>query len=106
MDRDDERTLEVSGTVDERPLEPRPEVAGVVLADRYRLTRLMGKGGMGEVIAARDEQIGRDVAIKRMKAAQPSERAVQRFLREASIQGRLEHPAIVPVHEIGQDTDG
>jgi serine/threonine-protein kinase len=105
MDRDDE-TLEVPATIDERALEPRPAAAGALLAERYRLARLMGKGGMGEVIAARDEQIGREVAIKRMKAARPSERAIQRFLREASIQGRLEHPAIVPVHEIGHDTDG
>jgi serine/threonine-protein kinase len=105
-DRDDEKTIEVPGTVDERVPEPRPGVAGVMLAERYRLARLMGKGGMGEVIAARDEQIGREVAIKRMKAARPSERAIQRFLREASIQGRLEHPAIVPVHEIGHDTEG
>jgi hypothetical protein len=77
-----------------------------LLAGRYRLIRLIGKGGMGEVIAARDEQVGRDVAIKRMRASAPSERALQRFLREASIQGRLEHPAIVPVHEIGHDSDG
>ncbi|HWO18933.1 MAG TPA: serine/threonine-protein kinase [Kofleriaceae bacterium] len=106
MVRDDEKTLEVPGTVDESAEEPRPGVAGAMLAGRYRLARLMGKGGMGEVISARDEQIGREVAIKRMKAARPSERAIQRFLREASIQGRLEHPAIVPVHEIGRDTDG
>jgi eukaryotic-like serine/threonine-protein kinase len=107
MVRDDEKTLEVPGTVDESAQEPRPAgVDGVMLAERYRLARLMGKGGMGEVITARDEQIGREVAIKRMKAARPSERAIQRFLREASIQGRLEHPAIVPVHEIGRDTDG
>jgi hypothetical protein len=77
-----------------------------LLAGRYRLARLIGKGGMGEVMAARDEQVGRDVAIKRMRAASPSERSIQRFLREASIQGRLEHPAIVPVHEIGRDHDG
>jgi serine/threonine-protein kinase len=77
-----------------------------LLGGRYRLARRIGKGGMGEVIAARDQQVGRDVAIKRMRAAQPSERAIQRFLREASIQGRLEHPAIVPVHEIGRDGDG
>jgi serine/threonine-protein kinase len=108
MDRDDDRTIEVPGTAqgDDRPAESRQGLDGVLLAERYRLARLMGRGGMGEVIAARDEQIGRDVAIKRMKAARPSERAIQRFLREASIQGRLEHPAIVPVHEIGQDTDG
>jgi serine/threonine-protein kinase len=106
MVRDDAKTLEVPGTIDERTVEPRPGAAGELLAERYRLARLMGRGGMGEVIAARDEQIGREVAIKRMKAAAPSERAIQRFLREASIQGRLEHPAIVPVHEIGRDTDG
>ena len=80
---------------------PRP-----ILGGRYRLARRIGKGGMGEVIGARDEQVGREVAIKRMRAAAPSERAIQRFLREASIQGRLEHPAIVPVHEIGRDSDG
>src|SRR5690606_2515186 len=106
MAPDDDETLEVPGTIDERAGEPRPAATDALLADRYRPLRLMGKGGMGEVIAARDEQIGRDVAIKRMKAARPSERAIQRFLREASIQGRLEHPAIVPVHEIGRDTDG
>src|SRR3569623_1897202 len=41
-----------------------------------------------------------------MRAANPSLRAIARFLREASVQGRLEHPAIVPVHEIGRDSDG
>jgi serine/threonine-protein kinase len=84
----------------------KPRAEAPVLAGRYRLGRRIGKGGMGEVIAARDEQVGRDVAIKRMRAAAPGERAVRRFLREASIQGRLEHPAIVPVHELGRDEDG
>jgi len=83
----------------------RPEPVDTIVAKRYRLGRRIGKGGMGEVMAARDEQVGRDVAIKRMRAAHPSERAVARFLREASVQGRLEHPAIVPVHEIGRDDD-
>jgi len=86
--------------------EPPPRPTQPMLAGRYRLVRRIGKGGMGEVLAARDEQVGRDVAIKRMRAAAPGERAIRRFLREASIQGRLEHPAIVPVHEIGHDDDG
>ncbi len=90
-----------AGGAPTRQRPPRP-----ILAGRYRLARRIGKGGMGEVIGARDEQIGRDVAIKRMRAAAPNARAIQRFLREASIQGRLEHPAIVPVHEIGRDSDG
>ncbi|MBA3393605.1 MAG: serine/threonine protein kinase [Deltaproteobacteria bacterium] len=76
------------------------------LGGRYKIARRIGKGGMGEVMGARDEQIQRDVAIKRMRKANPSERAIQRFMREASIQGRLEHPAIVPVHEIGRDPEG
>ncbi len=99
-------TIKVAVTGDEQPgpdrAAPSPET---LLAGRYRMVRRIGKGGMGEVMAARDEQVGRDVAIKRMRAANPSERAIQRFLREASVQGRLEHPAIVPVHEIARDAD-
>ncbi|MCW5804597.1 MAG: serine/threonine protein kinase, partial [Deltaproteobacteria bacterium] len=96
----------VPTVADSRPPQERDLGEGTRMADRYAITRRIGKGGMGEVMAARDEQIGRDVAIKRMKAAAPSERAIARFLREATIQGRLEHPAIVPVHEIGRDAEG
>ena len=99
------RTVVVPGTIDERAMVERADPNEVLINARYRVARRIGKGGMGEVMAARDEQVGRDVAIKRMRAADPSPRAIQRFLREASIQGRLEHPAIVPVHEIGHDTD-
>jgi len=103
----DQPTIKVAITGEELPGPDRPEAnPGVLIGDRYRLGRRIGKGGMGEVMAARDEQIARDVAIKRMRAAAPSERAIQRFLREAMVQGRLEHPAIVPVHEIGRDVDG
>ena len=96
-------------TIDERSLgaEARGQpAADTLLATRYRIGRRIGKGGMGEVMAARDEQVGRDVAIKRMKAANPHPRAIARFVREASIQGRLEHPSIPPVHEIGRDAEG
>ncbi len=84
----------------------RAPLAATSLVGRYRIVRRIGKGGMGEVMVAHDEQIGRDVAIKRMRAAAPTERQIARFLREASVQGRLEHPAIVPVHEIGRDEEG
>jgi serine/threonine-protein kinase len=100
-------TIKVAITGDELGGEDRPEPApDAVVGERYRLGRRIGKGGMGEVMAARDQQIARDVAIKRMRAANPSEKAIQRFLREAMVQGRLEHPAIVPVHDIGRDADG
>jgi serine/threonine-protein kinase len=72
----------------------------------YALGDVIGKGGMGEVVVAYDRRVGRDVAIKRMRADAPSEMDVERFLREARIQARLDHPAIAPVHEIGQDPAG
>jgi len=71
----------------------------------YEVGDAIGKGGMGEVLIARDPKIGRDVAIKRMAASAPSEDDVSRFLREARIQARLEHPAIVPVYEVGHDAN-
>src|SRR5512139_2011251 len=73
---------------------------------RYRLGRPIARGGMGEVISAHDTQIGRDVAIKRLPSEVASATALARFLREARIQGRLDHPAIVPVHELAYDGDG
>jgi len=72
---------------------------------RYAVGNLIGKGGMGEVFAATDRQIGRQVAIKRTKTL-GSDRQLARFFREALIQGRLDHPAIAPVHELGVDQDG
>ena len=72
----------------------------------YELGELIGKGGMGEVIAAHDLRIGRDVAIKRMRSPRPDSTQLARFLREARVQARLDHPAIVPVYELGTDDDG
>ncbi len=72
----------------------------------YKLGNLIGRGGMGEVMAARDDRIGRDVAIKRMRNPNPNKEAIARFLREARIQARLDHPSIVPVHELGVDESG
>ncbi|HTR55664.1 MAG TPA: serine/threonine-protein kinase [Kofleriaceae bacterium] len=72
----------------------------------YEIGELLGEGGMGEVLLARDARIGRDVAIKRMRHASPGDDAVARFLREAKIQARLDHPAIVPVHDLGSDSEG
>jgi eukaryotic-like serine/threonine-protein kinase len=75
-------------------------------APGYQLGELIGRGGMGEVVAAQDQRIGREVAVKRIRNAKPSEDAVARFLREARIQARLDHPAIVPVYELGTDEAG
>jgi serine/threonine-protein kinase len=70
---------------------------------RYALTRLHATGGIGRVWLARDDALGRDVALKELRperAAQPAVGA--RFLREARITGQLEHPGVVPIYEVGQ----
>ncbi len=72
----------------------------------YALGNAIGRGGMGEVFAAKDLRIGREVAVKRMTAERPSSEQTVRFLREARIQARLDHPSIVPVHELGIDDQG
>ncbi len=70
----------------------------------YEIGAAIGAGGMGEVLVARDSKIGRDVAIKRMRVATADLR--ERFLREAKIQARLDHPAVAPVYELGEDAAG
>jgi eukaryotic-like serine/threonine-protein kinase len=104
---DHERDPTVTGqpeTIDER--RSRPSDSQLTGLSDYRLGEVIGSGGMGEVMQARDNRIGRDVAIKRMRDDNPSQDKVERFLREAKIQARLDHPAIVPVHELGFDTKG
>jgi hypothetical protein len=105
-DSNDLRTIKVAITGEEAGEDRVESSPDELVGSRYKIVRRIGKGGMGEVMAACDVQIARDVAIKRMRAAHPSDKAIQRFLREAMVQGRLEHPAIVPVHEIGRDADG
>lgn len=69
----------------------------------YQFRNLIGRGGMGEVIVAHDQRIGREVAFKRIRDSGASKEKVARFVREARIQARLDHPAIVPVYELGTD---
>lgn len=65
--------------------------------ERYERVSLLGAGGMGEVHLCHDRRIGRDVALKILRTEiGTSSRAAARFGREALVQARLEHPAIVP----------
>jgi serine/threonine-protein kinase len=65
---------------------------------------LLGRGGMGEVRACVDARLGRELALKASTALDAPAQA--RFVREARIQGQLEHPGMVPVHELGLDAKG
>jgi len=74
---------------------------------RYDRETLLGRGGMGEVFLCKDPVIGRRVAMKRIREGVDEDpEAHRRFVREARVQGQLEHPAIVPVHELARDEDG
>jgi eukaryotic-like serine/threonine-protein kinase len=72
-----------------------------VLADRYRLDRRIGQGGMAEVWVATDVQLDRRVALKWLRPALASDPVVaERFRREAIAVARLNHPNIVAVHDV------
>jgi len=77
-----------------------------VVAGRYRLGELLGRGGMAEVRAAKDERLDRDVAVKILRpelAADPLIR--QRFESEARTSARLSHPNVVNVFDAGSDDE-
>jgi eukaryotic-like serine/threonine-protein kinase len=68
----------------------------------YRITALLGSGGMGEVYTAHDPRLGRDVAIKVLPAAYSADAdRLRRFEQEARAAAALNHPAILAVHDIG-----
>ncbi len=85
-----------------RDVATRPELP----SDRYVILRPIGRGGMGSVYAARDGQLGREVAIKVSNAVAPAGDLDQRLRQEARVLARLEHPGIVPVHDAGMLDDG
>ncbi len=75
--------------------------------ERYTLLTVLGRGGGGGVVyRARDNVLGREVAYKVLRGAFASERERVRFLAEAQITAGLEHPHIVPVHDLGETESG
>jgi len=75
--------------------------AQIELPERYELLGSLGAGGMGEVLLVRDAELGRELAIKVTRATTSQKRGIERFVREARVTGQLEHPNIIPVHDIG-----
>jgi formylglycine-generating enzyme required for sulfatase activity len=81
---------------------PLPERIG-----RYRVLRVLAEGGFGRVYQAHDEQLARDVAIKLPQGHRISDAAdLQLYLNEARMAAGLDHPAIVPVYDVGRTEDG
>ncbi len=83
---------------------PPPDDFPLVEPDRYARGFEVARGGLGRVVQAFDRRLGRRVALKELLARDP--KAEERFVREARITARLEHPNIVPVHEAGRWPNG
>ncbi|MHC4780096.1 MAG: serine/threonine-protein kinase, partial [Planctomycetota bacterium] len=90
---------------------PSDAVGTIVLSQpreesRYRLGAELGRGGLGRVMAAEDTILGRQVAVKEMLHGAGNSGLLRRFLREGEVAGRLLHPNIVPVFDVGVREDG
>ncbi len=80
------------------------------MVGRYKILGELGKGSMGLVYKAQDPKINRIVAIKTIRFSDEFEEDViaeikERFFTEAEIAGKLSHPAIVTIHDVGEDRD-
>src|SRR6185369_5993827 len=79
---------------------------GEVLAGKYRVEKLLGKGGMGVVVAARHLQLQERVAVKLMLPDDGNAEAVERFVREARAAARIESDHVAHVSDVGALGDG
>ena len=80
--------------------------AGQASGSVYALLAKIGEGGMGVVWRARQESLGREVAVKALREEIDTPDARRRFVAEAVITGSLDHPNVVPVHELGVGANG
>jgi eukaryotic-like serine/threonine-protein kinase len=86
---------------------PTRQVAATPLNERFRIVRPYARGGLGEVFLAIDPELDRQVAVKELRDLHAHDPTSQtRFLLEARLTGRLEHPGIVPVYGLGRYPDG
>ncbi len=86
---------------------PRDPLIGRELDGKFTILEKLGEGGMGTVYRGAQHSVGREVAIKLLHGkAVASPDAIRRFLREAKLASRLNHPNAVGVHEFGQTADG
>jgi len=95
-------SIELDNTAADPEASTKPDAlaAGTQLG-KYKLERLLGEGGMGQVWSARDPDLQRSVAIKVLKFAKASVTLRQRLLREAVAMAKLKHPNVLTVYEVG-----
>jgi hypothetical protein len=89
------------------PAAAEPEVPALTQAGRFRLLGEIARGGMGVVLRAHDPELDRALAVKVVLPQYRGDPATtHRFLGEAQLAGQLQHPGVVPVHELGRLADG
>ncbi len=93
-------------TAGERAMAMLDELGASTLERKLDLHGTIGEGGMGIVRLGTQRSLGRDVAVKTIKAEHKNDHAVLKLLREAWVTGALEHPNVVPVYDIALDGDG
>lgn len=100
-------TLSASGDPDDAPPGTIPPSAPIVLppalAERFEVGKLLGHGGMGDVYQAHDKRLGRDIALKILRAGRST--VNETLFREARAQASLEHPNACKVYEMGVEGD-
>jgi serine/threonine protein kinase len=79
-----------------------PDLTGT----RYRLIRRLGRGGMATVYLVEDQALGREAALKVLSEPDPTGALARRLEAEARLLARIEHPNLVPVHDVGSLPDG
>lgn len=84
-------------------------MSGENYTDNLQIISIIGEGSVGRVYLGFDKRLGREVAIKELmleKLGENKDRIIARFLREAKVTGRLEHPGIIPIYELDTKPDG
>ncbi|HRK13290.1 MAG TPA: serine/threonine-protein kinase [Prosthecobacter sp.] len=107
---DFDATIQLAPAALPRQIVPPPVSASSANPDSpvpFIFGRRIAQGGMGAILEASDCKLGRTIAVKIMLSeAACSEDQKQRFIQEAAVLGRLEHPNIVPIHDLGRDSEG
>ncbi len=105
----DAPALRTSSIVFSETVAETPEPAGGAarIEMDFEVLRVLGRGGMGVVYAARQGALEREVALKTPVGVEPGQASLeQRFVAEAIVTAGLDHPNVVPVHELGRDVHG
>jgi hypothetical protein len=103
-----DRTMTAPPAAPVRPASPQGLLSGDVLAQRYRIQRLLGKGGMGAVYLAHDEVLGDVVALKVISSAWAADESamIERFKRECTAARKVSSPNVVRIHDLGEARPG